>query len=356
MRVLLAAAVALVAAFSSAAGAAPRTQTLYSLRERDDLGLRAGRRDHRLVRAGRASLQCRARAPARQRHERRPAEAGRRVQRHLPVADGACARVTRDRLGASRTSCGRCTRTRRSSSTISSAPACAIRASAASSNSRTPSHGAGLWLGGVAGDGATLVYGVTSVDYVDEAGCLAGTDTCALKIVQQGGGVFRIVDGQRLKLIPGTSGAVAVAASGSRVAYVAAASIAKDGSPVAGGDLPIEVVDSVTRPRDLERHAAGDADRVALSAARARNARAHAARPAARLVLAQHRIAGRLGAGRDRDEPDALGQRPGRGLPRRPLDPRRRASPPAAFERSSRPPRGRSASRSTATASRGPRT
>jgi hypothetical protein len=107
-------------------------------------------------------------------------------------------------------------------------------------------RGAGLWLGGVAGDGATLVYGVTSVDYEDEAGCLAGTDSCALKIVQRGGGVYRVIDGTKLKLIPGTSPAVAVAASGRRVAYIEADSIAKNGKPVAGGDLPIEVVDSVT--------------------------------------------------------------------------------------------------------------
>jgi hypothetical protein len=107
-------------------------------------------------------------------------------------------------------------------------------------------RGAGLWLGGVAGDGSTLVYGVTSVDYVDEAGCLAGTDTCALKIVQQGGGVYRVIDGHKLRLIPGTGAAVAVAASGRRVAYVEADSIEKDGRPVAGADLPIKVVNAVT--------------------------------------------------------------------------------------------------------------
>ena len=107
-------------------------------------------------------------------------------------------------------------------------------------------RGAGLWLGGIAGDGSTLVYGVTSVDYIDEAGCLAGTDTCALKIVQQGGGVYRVIDGQKLKLIPGTTAAVAVAASGGRVAYIQADSIGKDGRPVAGADLPIQVVDSGT--------------------------------------------------------------------------------------------------------------
>src|SRR5438309_6308281 len=39
-------------------------------------------------------------------------------------------------------------------------------------------RGSGLWLGGIAGDNATLVYAVTSADYEDEAGCLAGTAPC----------------------------------------------------------------------------------------------------------------------------------------------------------------------------------
>ena len=108
------------------------------------------------------------------------------------------------------------------------------------------SRGAGLWLGGVAGSSGTLVYGVTSVDYVDEAGCLAGTDTCALKIVSNGGGVYRVGADHRPKLIAGTSGgAVEVATSGDRVAYVQAASIER-GRPVAGPDKPIEVVDGAT--------------------------------------------------------------------------------------------------------------
>jgi hypothetical protein len=103
-------------------------------------------------------------------------------------------------------------------------------------------RGAGLWFGGAAGDGATLVYGVTSIDYQDEAGCLAGTDSCAMKIA--GGGVYRVVGGQRLKLIPGTTAAVAVATSGGRIAYVGAGSITKHGKPLPGGDRPIQVVDS----------------------------------------------------------------------------------------------------------------
>jgi hypothetical protein len=104
-------------------------------------------------------------------------------------------------------------------------------------------RGNGLWFGGVAGDGATLAYAVTSVDYEDEAGCLAGTDSCLMKIA--GGGVYSVVGRQgRPKLVPGTThGAVALAAGGGRIAYVGTGSITKQGKPVAGGDLPIRVVD-----------------------------------------------------------------------------------------------------------------
>ena len=104
-------------------------------------------------------------------------------------------------------------------------------------------RGNGLWFGGVAGDGATLAYAVTSVDYEDEAGCLAGTDSCLMKIA--GGGVYRVVGRQRPKLVPGTThGAVALAAGGGRIAYVGTGSITKRGKPVAGADLPIQVVDA----------------------------------------------------------------------------------------------------------------
>lgn len=107
-------------------------------------------------------------------------------------------------------------------------------------------HGSGLWLGGVSGDGATLVYGVTAIDYVDEAGCLAGTSPCNLAV--SGGGVYRVSGRQPPKLIPLTEsgGAVEVAASAGAVAYVPAADIGKRGRPLAGADLPIEVVDAQT--------------------------------------------------------------------------------------------------------------
>jgi hypothetical protein len=109
-------------------------------------------------------------------------------------------------------------------------------------------RGVGLWLGGIAGDGATLVYGLASIDYVDEAGCLAGSGTCALRTT--GGGVYRMVGRQPPKLVPGTEamGAVMVSASHGAVAFVPSAGVAKDGRPVAGDrpNLPIQIVDAVT--------------------------------------------------------------------------------------------------------------
>ena len=104
------------------------------------------------------------------------------------------------------------------------------------------SKGAGLWLGGIVGSGNTLAYAVTSVDYQDEAGCLAGTDTCAMMIV--GGGVYRL-DGWHPKLVYDRP-AVALAASDTTIAVVPTDSVTKAGKPVAGADLPIIVVDAKT--------------------------------------------------------------------------------------------------------------
>lgn len=106
-------------------------------------------------------------------------------------------------------------------------------------------RGAGLWLGGIAGDssrdGATLVYGVTAVAFVDEIACLS-KGSCAMKIA--GGGVHRIV-GRRDPVIPNTPAVIAVAVSGTSVAYIpAGATVGKDGQPVASADLPIEVRDA----------------------------------------------------------------------------------------------------------------
>jgi hypothetical protein len=107
-------------------------------------------------------------------------------------------------------------------------------------------RGVGIWLGGVSGDRTTLVYGIANVDYVDEAGCLSGAGSCELDTA--GGGVYRLAGRQLPKLIPGTdsAGAVAVAASDGAVAYVPSATVAKDGRPTAGADLPVEIVDAAT--------------------------------------------------------------------------------------------------------------
>jgi hypothetical protein len=102
-------------------------------------------------------------------------------------------------------------------------------------------RGAGLWLAGVAGDGPTLVYAVTSVEYEDEAGCLAGTGTCEMKV--SGGGVYRIVGRQEPKQVPGTGGTAEVAVSGANVAWVPAAPIGKPVALSAAADMPISVVD-----------------------------------------------------------------------------------------------------------------
>jgi hypothetical protein len=102
-------------------------------------------------------------------------------------------------------------------------------------------RGSGLWLGGIAGDGTTLVYAITSVDYKDEAGCLAGTGSCELEVA--GGGVYRVV-GRQPELIAGTGPGTAVAASGDSVAYVRTSTVGKNGRPAP--DLQIDVVGTST--------------------------------------------------------------------------------------------------------------
>jgi hypothetical protein len=104
-------------------------------------------------------------------------------------------------------------------------------------------RGIGQWLGGIAGDGGTLVYGVTAVDFADEAGCLAGSAPCTL--VRSGGGVYRIV-GRTAIHVPNTGPAVSVAASAGTVAYVGTGAIAKNGKPQATADVPIEIVEAAS--------------------------------------------------------------------------------------------------------------
>jgi hypothetical protein len=112
-------------------------------------------------------------------------------------------------------------------------------------------RGAGLWLGGMAGDSvgtglqtvSTLAYGIAAVQYVDEIDCLSG-GSCEMKLA--GGGVYRVVGRKAPTLIPNTRAAVAVSVSGSTLAYVPAADAGENGTPVADADLPLEIVDVET--------------------------------------------------------------------------------------------------------------
>jgi len=106
------------------------------------------------------------------------------------------------------------------------------------------SRGAGLWLGGIAGDAGELVYSVTSVDFVDEVGCLSNPKkphACALR-VGNGGGVYRVI-GRSTRLIPGTdSGGMQVALAQGRVAYIRAETVGAGGAPLSGAQIDIRNV------------------------------------------------------------------------------------------------------------------
>jgi hypothetical protein len=108
-------------------------------------------------------------------------------------------------------------------------------------------NGVGQWLGGISGDGDTLAYAVTSVDFADEAGCLAG-DKPKCMLVKSGGGVFAIRNRQPT-VVPGTGPAVEVAASAGAIAYVPTGRLAPSGRPEASADLPISIVTADTGTR-----------------------------------------------------------------------------------------------------------
>ena len=107
------------------------------------------------------------------------------------------------------------------------------------------SHGAGLWLTGVAGSGSTLVYSDTQVAYKDQVNCLSTPNVpgaCDLKVVAGGGGIYRIVGRKTPMPIRGTRAAVAIAVSGDDVAFVpAVGTSSSDGHPLASPNVPVEV-------------------------------------------------------------------------------------------------------------------
>jgi hypothetical protein len=87
--------------------------------------------------------------------------------------------------------------------------------------------GAGLWLGGVAGAGRTLVYSMANVAYVNEVDCLGGGG-CRERI--HGGGIQRVV-GRKENRVPHTGPALEVAAAAGRIAYVPAVGVGPGGRP-----------------------------------------------------------------------------------------------------------------------------
>jgi hypothetical protein len=109
-------------------------------------------------------------------------------------------------------------------------------------------RGAGLWLGGLAGDDDTLVFAVADVAFKDEVACLSTPKAPhACDMETRGGGVYRVVGRKPPTLVKGTTAAVAVACAGTRVAYVRAApSATSSGRPVPSPSLPIEVRDART--------------------------------------------------------------------------------------------------------------
>jgi hypothetical protein len=131
-------------------------------------------------------------------------------------------------------------------------------------------RGAGLWLGGIAGDSirtgpdtiSTLVYGTTAVQFVDEIACLSG-GSCDMKI--SGGGVYRVTGRKPPELVPNTEPAVEVAVSGSTVAYVPAADVGANGTPLAAADGPVELVDVRTGRRIAAASPAGTPIAIALA-------------------------------------------------------------------------------------------
>lgn len=109
-------------------------------------------------------------------------------------------------------------------------------------------RGAGLWLGGLAGDDDTLVFAVADVAFKDEVACLSTPKAPhACDMQTRGGGVYRVVGRKPPALVKGTTAAVEVACAGTRVAYVRAASTASSsGQPLPSPSLPVEIRDAAT--------------------------------------------------------------------------------------------------------------
>jgi hypothetical protein len=98
--------------------------------------------------------------------------------------------------------------------------------------------GTGLWLGGVAGSGATLAYSSADVEYVDKLDCLSG-GSCKKKIAD---GEIRVVTRTTDAPLPGSPPALGLAAAAGRIAYIPATTV-KGNHPSASNNGRVYVVD-----------------------------------------------------------------------------------------------------------------
>ena len=129
-------------------------------------------------------------------------------------------------------------------------------------------RGAGLWLGELAGDDDTLVFAVAEVGFKDEVACLSTpTAAHACDMQTSGGGIYRVVGRRPPTLVKGTTAAVAVACSGTEIAYVRAAPAATStGRPLPSSSLPVDILDVRTGSLVTSVATTGTPIAVALSA------------------------------------------------------------------------------------------
>ena len=189
-------------------------------------------------------------------------------------------------------------------------------------------RGAGLWLGGIAGDSDTLVYSVTSVDFADEVKCLStpkAPHACAMR-VGNGGGVYRVTD-RTARLIPGTApGGMYIALAQGKVAYIRASAVATGGAPLSAAEIDVRTVKDGKVVAEISPQ--GTPTALALSTTVIATLERRTSGLRLRVVRRKHRPADGLRACRRRHEPRALRERRLDRLPHRPHDSRRRPEDP----------------------------
>lgn len=123
------------------------------------------------------------------------------------------------------------------------------------------SDGTGWWLGDLAGGGTTLAYSSVDVEYVDKLGCLSG-GSCKKMIA---GGGIKLVSGSSSSALAGAGPALDLAVASNRIAYIAATTVAKNGSPAPNAVTPVQVVDAHTGTPVIQAAPDGTPLAIALS-------------------------------------------------------------------------------------------